>query len=455
MGVVHRRLGWLIGGLTLWPCAAMAHVSERAIVLLLPTDIYRNVGVLAVVGTVLLTLFLPPRVRTWFHAEPSTPQPPPAGPLATLGFAIFATLIAFGLWGPHDPLSNLLPLTLFSLWWLCMLLLAAILGNFWQYLNPWAAPVRWLFRGHARPIPDWLSDWPTLASYLAFAVYYLSDTAPSDPGHLARATLLYWGTHLALAGLYGPVWLQRGEGFGLLFDLAGRMSPIRWRMVRLQAPGARLVAPGPGNISTAIFVVSFLAIGSFDGLNETFWWMAQIGINPLEFPGRSAVIWQNRIGLAGAVITLNLAFALMVWLGLALVRATSRMREAWPRLALTLMPIALAYHFAHYLPSLLVSLQYWLLALNDPLDSGARLLGLDWRVTTSFFNQHASVRAIWLTQAGVIVIGHMLSVLLAHVVALDLFANHKRALISQIFVAAFMVAYTWFGLWLLASPTAL
>ena len=202
-------------------------------------------------------------------------------------------------------------------------------------------------------------------------------------------------------------------------------------------------------------MVSWLAIGSFDGLNETFWWMGKIGVNPLAFPGRSAVIWQNRLGALGAVLLLNGLFAACVWAGLVLADRPGAFAEALPRLSLTLLPIAMAYHFAHYFPSMLVSLQYVIVALNDPLESGAHLLGVDWHVTTSFFNQHGSVRAIWLTQAGAIVAGHMLSVVLAHRVALQLCTGHRQALASQTFIAAFMLAYTWFGLWLLASPTAL
>ena len=48
-----------------------------------------------------------------------------------------------------------------------------------------------------------------------------------------------------------------------------------------------------------------LGTGSFDGLNETFWWLDQLGLNPLEFPGRSAVDGtQTVLGLIAANIAL-------------------------------------------------------------------------------------------------------------------------------------------------------
>lgn len=46
----------------------------------------------------------------------------------------------------------------------------------------------------------------------------------------------------------------------------------------------------------------------------------------------------------------------------------------------------------------------------------------------------------------------LLAVLLAHGLAVLLLRDRRRALQSQVPLAAFMIAYTLFGLWLLASP---
>lgn len=160
--------------------------------------------------------------------------------------------------------------------------------------------------------------------------------------------------------------------------------------------------------------------------------------------------------MLGAVVLLNLVFALAVWLGWVLTGRRAAFSRLWSALALTTLPIALGYHLAHYLTAGLVNLQYLLKALNDPFHTGAAFLG--WKqfyVTTSFFNQHDSVQHIWLTQAGAIVVAHMLAVILSHAIALRVFGSHALAVWSQLPVAVFMVAYTMFGLWLLASPVAL
>ena len=123
------------------------------------------------------------------------------------------------------------------------------------------------------------------------------------------------------------------------------------------------------------------------------------------------------------------------------------------RLALAVLPIALVYHIAHYLPSFLVSIQYTIAALSDPLARGADWLGLQpFRVTTGFFNRIDTVRLIWTTQAGLVVLGHVWSVLLAHRLAMDLFGTHRRAAVGTLPLSVFMIGYTFLGLWLLAAP---
>ena len=81
------------------------------------------------------------------------------------------------------------------------------------------------------------------------------------------------------------------------------------------------------------------------------------------------------------------------------------------------------------------------------------MLGLGhFYVTTGFFNTPGTVHAIWLGQAGAVVAGHVVAILLAHTLALRAFGTGQRAALSQAPLAAFMVLYTFFGLWLLASP---
>ena len=93
------------------------------------------------------------------------------------------------------------------------------------------------------------------------------------------------------------------------------------------------------------------------------------------------------------------------------------------------------------------------MVLNDPFNTGANLLGRDeFYVTTGFFNHRETMRIIWLSQALIIVAGHVLAVVLAHAQALHLYRNLERAFVAGLPLAIFMILYTWLGLWLLAAP---
>jgi len=176
-------------------------------------------------------------------------------------------------------------------------------------------------------------------------------------------------------------------------------------------------------------------------------------VNPLEFPGRSAVIGVTVTGLLVSIAILITVFATVVWLGIRFAKSNKSFREVFRILALSVLPIALVYHIAHYLPSFLVSIQYTVAAISDPFAKGADWLGIaPFQVTTGFFNRIDTVRLIWTTQAGLVVLGHVWSVLLAHRLAKDLFGNHRRAAIATLPLSLFMILYTFLGLWLLAAP---
>ncbi len=442
----------------------MAHVSsEQAFVLLLPTDVYITAGVAAVAMTVVLLGFLPARWTLGMFRTITTrgiDRPNWQAWTSTASFLVLAAAVSAGLWGPHNPLTNPLTVLVFTLWFVVLLPLFAVFGDLWQWLNPWTGPYRLMspLLAKAAPLklPAWLGAWPGVVLYLAFACFYLADIAPDDPERLAVIVAAYWLLNFAAVILFGErEWLTRGEFTAMLAANYATISPFRRDEsgIAVGLPGHRIVSARPLSVSGAVFVTSILATGSFDGLNESFWWLAKIGINPLDFPGRSAVFWQNIGGLVASCFLLAVIFALCVWLGLRLAGGGVGFGEAFGRFAHAIMPIAAAYHVAHYLTVFLVNGQYALVAVNDPLETGANLLGLEhFHVTTGFFNTRDTVRAIFLTEAGAIVLGHMLAVLVSHAVALKLFPNARRALLSQIPLALLMIAYTLFGLWLLATP---
>lgn len=455
------RLLILAALVALWPIAALAHAAEQAFVLLLPTGVYTASGVVAVAATVLLIAVAPPAaVGRMFRPVPlGRPGAGHGARMVTsmLAFVVFWALIAAGWWGTRDPLENPLPLTVWTLWWVAFVLTQGLLGDLWAWVNPWTGPAALARRLGARPLlryPPALGHAPGLLVFFAFAAVLLADPAPADPARLAVYAGGYWLFAFAMLGLFGPRWLIRGEGLTMALRAYARLG-IFGRLGGKRAaglPGWRLLAR-PGGAGIGLMALVLLGAGSFDGVNETFRWFALLGVNPLEFPGRSAVIVPNLVGLAAGIAALTLVFATTCRAGLWLADSRMGTAAAIARFGPALLPIALGYHAAHYLPGFLVDVQYAALAINDPLHRGWNLLGLrDAYVTTGFFNTQATVRAIWLSQAGCVVGGHVLSVLLAHAIAVDAFGTTRRAALSQAPLAAFMIFYTFFGLWLLAAP---
>ena len=255
--------------------------------------------------------------------------------------------------------------------------------------------------------------------------------------------------------LEGEDWLERGEFLTVYFAMIARIAPF-WAereaaRIRVMAglSGAQILRLPPLAPSAIAFVTLVLASVSFDGLSETFRWLAFLGINPLEFPGRSAVFGVNSVAL------------ILFWgVSAALILGAIRMglpkgafRQAAGPVMLSFLPIAAGYHVAHYLIALLTNGQYAIAALNDPLGRGWQLLGLpDHWVSFGFLTTHSGVQAIWTAQFATILGAHLLAVILN--LKLTERIPGAGGVRAHLPMTILMIIYTVFGLWLLSAPTA-
>ncbi|MGL4279898.1 MAG: hypothetical protein ACRCS0_06005, partial [Albidovulum sp.] len=358
------------------------------------------------------------------------------------------------IWGSRDPLANLLPLSIWVTLWVGLTLASVIFGNLWRDIEPWTGPVRLLRRLAGRTGAIGLSrlgHLPAALGYLAFAWFEIVSRAPADPFVLARVAAGYYLLILALAVLEGEDWLSKGEFLTVYFGFVAKVAPF-WAeygaRVRIMAgwPGTQVLRMPPLSASAIAFLTLVLASVSFDGLHETFWWLARIGVNPLDYPGRSAVMGVNSLGL---VAFWGLSAATILAAIRAGVPDGRTFRDMAGPMMLALLPIAAGYHVAHYLVDLLTNGQYVLAALNDPFGRGWRLLGLpDHWVSFGFLATRQGVLAVWIAQFATILSAHVLAVLLS----LKLAAGGGIA--RHLPMTLLMVGYTVFGLWLLSAPAA-
>jgi len=459
----------LVGLITLTPTPAFAHASDRGHVLLLPTGHYLVGGALAVAASFIVLMFTRRRtLESLAAARLSIGYVPETLrlPASLFSFAIFATLVAAGFLGSRDPLSNPLPLTIWTIVWVGLTLMQGLFGNLWAWINPWYGPWRiamaLLGREAGDPplrMPEWADLWPALALLIAFAWFELIYPAPDDPWRLACVVGGYWLFSFAMMLLFGYAqWTRRGEFLSVFFGMISKFGIVartRDGRVALCLPGAKLADTPVLPLSGTLFVLFALASVSFDGLSKTFFYFSLNGLNPLEPPGRTALMGINTAGLLVAGCVLAGVFFICVATGEKMVASRQTIPVAAGTYVWSIVPIALAYHFAHYLTALLVNGQYALVALSDPFSLGWNLFGAaDMPVMAGIAAGSEAAWVVWNAQAAAIVGGHALAVLAAHLLAFRLHATARAATISQLPLTLMMIAYTVFGLWLLSTPTA-
>ncbi|MCX7304989.1 MAG: hypothetical protein NTV73_11745 [Hyphomicrobiales bacterium] len=451
------------------PTPALAHASDRGFVLLLPTGHYLVGGALAVAATFVVLLFVSRQtLQRLAAARLAVGRAPQALrlPASLLSFVALATLVAAGFLGSRDPLSNPLPLTVWTLVWVGLTLLHGLFGNLWAWINPWYGPWRIAMAvsgsTDAAPplrLPAWVDLWPALALLVAFAWFELINPAPDDPARLAWAVGLYWLFSFVMMLLFGyRQWRRHGEFLSVLFGMVARFGVLERSNaghLALCLPGAKLARTAVLPLSGTLFLLFALASVSFDGLSKTFFYFSLNGLNPLEPPGRTALIGINTGGLIVAGCLLAGAFFASVLAGGKLAASRQSFMGASGAYVWSIVPIALAYQFSHYLTALLVNGQYALVAMSDPFSLGWNLLGTaDMPVMAGIAAGSEAAWAVWNAQAAAIVGGHVLAVLAAHLLAFRLHATAWAATMSQLPLTALMIAYTVLGLWLLSTPTA-
>lgn len=447
---------------------ALAHASNRGHVLLLPTRLYLLGGAIAVAASFLvLVLVRPQPFMQFMERRKLLFRVPFDGKVltSTLAFLFFVALIYAGLNGSRDPLANPLPLTIWTLLWVGMTVLCGLFGNLWAWVNPWLGPWRILTglgvrqKGYFK-LPQSVGYKPALMLLFAFAWFELVYIAPEDPSILAVAVLSYWLLSFVGICLFGfDSWVGRIEFLSVFFRMISQLSPFSAKpygsgnVLWVGLPASKILRAKPLPLSGVAFLLLALSSVSFDGLMHTFAWAGLIGINPLEFPGRSAVIGANTAGLIAMFLLLAALFFCAVWLGEKSVGNT-QWRKAAGLLVWSIVPIALAYHFAHYLTALLVDGQYALASFSDPFSRGWNLFGTAIKhVQAGIILGSDAAWFIWNAQAASIIIGHVLAVAIAHLVAWRLHGSARKATLSQIPMAVLMIGYTVFGLWLLSTPS--
>jgi hypothetical protein len=430
-------------------------------------------------------------------------------PLKAFSVGMLFLIIVAGFIGNEDPYRNIGPTFVWVIWWVGMMFVNTFVGDLWAVVNPWnavfagAERLARLIKPDARlslqiPYPDGLGVWPAVALFLAFAWLELVWGEGEEPVKLAQMVAAYSVLTWAGMAVFGRrTWLDRGEAFTAVFTVFARFAPLAFhargvgaaaacphgreaaagevagcaacfedaarndRALVLRLPGAGLSTTAALPVSAAWLVAVLLATVTFDGVLVTPPWTAYYTFFK-ELPALKPIWEADWMTLAlgfyilatPPLLLFPVLFAGVFLVACRMVKTVTGDARSTPVLArhfaLTVVPIAIAYHTAHYLAYLLLTGQYFIPTMSDPFGVGWDLFG-----TASFKPDIALIDAkfAWYTAVVAIVAGHVIAVFLAHVKAIQLYSARQRALISQLPMLTLMVGYTMLSLWIISQPT--
>ena len=419
---------------TLLPAQAVAHAFRERYDLPLPLHLWLAAAGLTVALSFVVFAVAVQRGTSHRRVPLLHLHPIAIGALRALSVFALALVIAAGLFGAQDPFRNFAPAFVWIAWWIGFTYLTAVVGDLWSVLNPWKV----ISPKGLLELPAAVGAWPAAALLLAFGWIEIVWHANAHPAAIAWLAIGY--SMLTWAGMFvfgREAWLRSGEVFTLYFGFIARLAPIEWRAnheLHLRSPGAGLLDPRPVSPSEAFFIVVMLASVTFDGLRETPLWAV------------SDAHWSA--ATTAGLFALPFLFTLVIF-GVCALMGPAPPGELLRQFVPTLLPIAFAYHVAHYLSYLLVGGQIVIPLASDPLGRGWDLLGTaNYRIAMGV----VGARFAWYTSVVVIVAGHVLAMYIAHRLALERFPERRIAHRSQYPLAALMVGYTMLSLWILAQP---
>lgn len=388
-----------------------------------------------------------------------------------LSVALLALTIATGLFGVRNVYQNF-SMTFF---WIVFVLgftyLVALIGDVFAAINPWRVLCEWIekvnpdaFR-RRMDYPERLGYYPALVLYIVFI--WLELFGGTQPRSLANALLVYTAINFAAAAAVGKeTWFRYGELFGVFLRIVAKIAPFERRdgRVRLRQPFMGLAQEPAEHSSLLVFILFMLSSTAFDGVRETvpwvqiFWKQIYPLLTPLAAGMKQPYLylvnyyyyWQW-LSLALSPLLYLAVYLFFIWLAKVLTGSEMALRELALRFAYSLVPIAFVYNVTHYY-TLIVSQGFSIVRLaSDPFGRGWNLFG-----TSAWLREPVILDAgtVWHTQVWLILFGHIVSVYLAHVVALRVFPDTRRAVLSQLPMLVLMVIFTTVGLWILSLPIA-
>lgn len=379
--------------------------------------------------------------------------------LLSLSSGLLALTWACSAWGSEDPLMNFAPTFIWIIWWLGVSFGCMLFGNFWYKIDPWRGfylgfkyaknflappPLNNKHDAQNHALLNWPPTWglwPATLSLLLWCGLEIIYPIASMPHRLGLFIALY-SLYMWL-GMYvfgQAQWSARADGFSLYFELIGQTRDMLIEALKsksLRAPDSVTPIPSEAlgserhepqlHLSTVSLGLAMFTSVLFDGLHAgpTWWWFEKL-LAPLP-------IMRNDVNgyLTGALGLIAL------WLGLLVIyiltcHLTKKIFLCVPQVKQqqiafkistlglahsflsSLLPIACAYLIAHNFSAFFIQGQNIIALASDPF-------GLSWNLfgTAHYYPdiRWIDAKLTWYVASISIVLGHVVSIFMAHKVA--------------------------------------
>jgi len=457
--------------LFLFPSKALAHGIGQRVDLPIPLDIYLGAAAVVVIASFFLIGVLGKREKT-YESYPSVNllrypwvrtlvvHPRVQIGIKAVSAALFFVFLYAGFWGNQSPIHNLFPIFVWVGFTVAITYIVAFVGNIWELINPWKILHEWLDGKERfslkRAWPVWLGVWPAFALFLIFR--FLENVYPyaTEPRTLAWLVVSYsviTGVGMIVFGR--RQWLHSGDPFAVFFRFLSQFAIVSWEKrneqheLRLRLPAVGLLKIQSVSVSEIAFVLLMLTTVSFDGISSTA--LAAGILNYVRDVGMSLVVAKTILLFAVFALFVSVYYVFSILIRNYAHSDVSTLVVA-KSFVLSLLPIAIVYEVAHFSALLLTEGQRVFILISDPFGYGWNIFGT---AMTNVNYGFLDFRLLWNIEIVLILLGHVASIYIAHMVAVGLFKDSRVALRSQIPMLILMISYTVMGLWILAQPPVL
>ena len=345
------------------------------------------------------------------------------------GWFLLSLLILPGLIGNENANTSITPLIIWVFFWIGVPVLGLFFGDVYSKFNPLD-----IYRA---PNSSPKSAYIATALFLGLTWFELVWNKPGNPTHIGVVFLV-----LLLITITSKFFLQKDsievDPLHLLHHLYSKLR------LNISKPVLKNMLENISNLSNLkgmeYFILLMIGTVTYDGLRGTTYWRNLFGASVLDI-GFSTLAFLS----INLIVILSYRFA--CWFAIKVSGERKNLNEISLLFGHTMLPIAFAYHVTHYLSLLLYESQSLIFRLNDPYGLGWNLFNVN-EVSINYF---LSPVTLWTIQVFITLAGHMLSVVLAHDLAVKLF-GHQQSDKTQYIFLLITVGLTLQALFVLSVP---